>query len=126
MAVGGVTPESVAAVDRSLTAKHEYHVVPNSWHGDFILCLPAPAKVKQSSGSALPKICTDPPGFDRAAFHKQFNAEVLAFFRTHLQAAPRHDNPDRTADPGGGMRYVILRLIAFRPQPQVCSCALAT
>jgi len=24
------------------------------------------------------------PGFDRVAFHKQFNADVLAFFQAHL------------------------------------------
>jgi predicted dienelactone hydrolase len=70
--------ESVAAVDRSLPAKHEYHVVPNSAHFAFLfICPPALAK-------DLPELCTDAPGFDRVAFHKQFNAEVLAFFRTHL------------------------------------------
>jgi predicted dienelactone hydrolase len=29
-------------------------------------------------------ICTDAPGFDRVAFHKEFNADVLAFFRANL------------------------------------------
>jgi predicted dienelactone hydrolase len=28
--------------------------------------------------------CADAPGFDRVAFHKEFNADVLAFFRAHL------------------------------------------
>jgi predicted dienelactone hydrolase len=70
--------ESVAAVDRSLPAKHEYHVVPNSGHVAFLfICPPALAK-------AQPEICTDAPGFDRVTFHKQLNADVLAFFRTHL------------------------------------------
>jgi predicted dienelactone hydrolase len=32
----------------------------------------------------VPDICTDPPGFDRAAFHKDFDARVLAFFRKTL------------------------------------------
>jgi predicted dienelactone hydrolase len=50
--------ESVAAVDRSLAAKHEYHVVPNSGHVAFLfICPPALAK-------AQPEICTDAPGFD--------------------------------------------------------------
>jgi predicted dienelactone hydrolase len=74
---GGVTPESVAVVDRSLTAVHEYHVVPNAAHSAFILCPPALAK-------AVPELCTDAPGFGRVAFHRQFNADVLAFFRAQL------------------------------------------
>jgi predicted dienelactone hydrolase len=72
-----VTPESVAAVDRNLPAKHEYRVVPNAGHDVFHICPPAVAK-------PVPETCADAPGFDRVAFHKQFNADVLAFFRTHL------------------------------------------
>jgi predicted dienelactone hydrolase len=74
-----VTPASVAALDRNLPAKHEYRVVPNAWHEDFWLC---PAFLKE-----LPD-CKDAPDFDRVAFHKQFNAAVLAFFRTHLVKTP--------------------------------------
>ena len=70
-----VTPESVAAVDRNLPAKHEYHVVRNSRHEDFFLCPPALAKDPER---------TDASGFDRVVFRKQFNADVLAFFRTYL------------------------------------------
>ena len=33
---------------------------------------------------AIPKLCQDERGFDRVAFHKTFNAEILAFFRKHL------------------------------------------
>jgi predicted dienelactone hydrolase len=74
----GVSPESVAAVDRSLPARHEYHVVSNAGHFAFLIpCPPALAK-------AVPEACTDMPGFDRVAFHKQFNADVLGFFRTYL------------------------------------------
>jgi hypothetical protein len=32
----GVTPESVAAVDKNLPGKHEYHMVPNSGHFAFL------------------------------------------------------------------------------------------
>jgi predicted dienelactone hydrolase len=71
---GAVTLEEVAAVDRNLPAQHEYHVVPNSWHGDFVLCPPG----------AKNEFCRDAPGFGRAAFHKEFNAAVLAFFQTQL------------------------------------------
>jgi predicted dienelactone hydrolase len=74
----GVTDRQLAAVDRNLPAKHEYHVVPNSGHFAFLApCPPALAE-------AMPEICTDAPGFDRAAFHEQFNAAVLAFFRANL------------------------------------------
>jgi predicted dienelactone hydrolase len=71
-----VTPESVADIDKRLPKPHEYHVVPNSWHFAFILCGPSIRTVAD--------LCTDPPGFDRAAFHAQFNAEVVRFFRTQL------------------------------------------
>jgi predicted dienelactone hydrolase len=77
----GITMPSVAtvaAVDKNLRTQHEYHVVPNSTHFAFLfVCPPALAK-------AQPDICTDPPGFDRAAFHRQFNADVLSFFRANL------------------------------------------
>jgi predicted dienelactone hydrolase len=70
---------SVAAVDKSLPAEHEYHVVPNSTHVAFLfICPPALAK-------ARPELCTDAPGFDRAAFHKEFNADVLAFFQAQFR-----------------------------------------
>ena len=71
-----VTPESVAAVEKRLPKSHEYHVVPNAGHFAFMLCGP--------SISPVPDYCTDAPGFDRAAFHVRFNAEVVRFFRNHL------------------------------------------
>jgi predicted dienelactone hydrolase len=74
----GVTPDMVAAVDTGLPIKHEYHVVPNSEHFAFLVPCP-PALTK-----ARPELCTDAPGFDRSAFHQQFNATVLAFFRAQL------------------------------------------
>jgi predicted dienelactone hydrolase len=71
----GVLPYDVAAVDQSLPAKHAYHVVSNAAHFAFVPpCPPA----------AAPEFCTDAPGFDRVAFHQQFDADVLAFFRAHL------------------------------------------
>src|SRR5262249_35186686 len=71
-----VTPESVAALERRLPKAHEYRVVPNAWHFSFMLCGP--------SIRPVPEYCADLPGFDRAAFHVQFNAEVVRFFRTQL------------------------------------------
>jgi predicted dienelactone hydrolase len=74
----GVTPESVAAVEKFLPAGHEYHVVANAGHFAFLApCPPALATER-------PELCTDAPGFDRVAFHKELNAAVVAFFRKHL------------------------------------------
>jgi predicted dienelactone hydrolase len=74
----GVEPHDVAAVDKSLPAAHEYHFVSNAGH--FVFLAPCPADLT----ARRPELCTDPPGFDRVAFHKQFDADVLAFFRAHL------------------------------------------
>jgi predicted dienelactone hydrolase len=79
----GVLPHSVDIVDQHLAPPHEYHVVPNAGHFSFLApCSPALAK-------EVPQICLDASGFDRAAFHRQFNTDVLVFFRTHLTSAPR-------------------------------------
>jgi hypothetical protein len=32
----------------------------------------------------LPRPCSDPPGFDRTAFHRDFDASVVGFLREHL------------------------------------------
>ena len=74
----GVEPEDVAAVDKTLPAPHEYHVVPNAGH--FVFLPPCPAELAQRR----PELCVDPPGFDRTAFHQQFDAEALRFFRESL------------------------------------------
>ncbi len=74
----GVTPESVAAVNRELPGPHEFHLVPNSAHFAFLFPCPPALAVD------LPQICTDAPGFDRVAFHQQLDAAVVAFFRSHL------------------------------------------
>jgi predicted dienelactone hydrolase len=51
----------------------------NATHLAFLApCSPALAK-------AAPDICSDEPGFDRVAFHADFNAKVRAFFRAHLK-----------------------------------------
>ncbi|MQB40693.1 dienelactone hydrolase [Rhizobium sp. ICMP 5592] len=74
----GVTPESVVAIANQLPTKPEFHPVPNSQHFDFLT--PCPAELIKTA----PAICADGPDFDRAAFHREFNAKVLAFFRKQL------------------------------------------
>jgi predicted dienelactone hydrolase len=75
----GVTPESVAAVARELPVKADVRIVPNSQHFSFL-----PPCTDDFARNAH-DLCTDPPGFDREAFHKQFNAQVLEFFRQALR-----------------------------------------
>jgi predicted dienelactone hydrolase len=51
------------------------HVVPGAAHLSFLM----------PCGLLAPRqICEDPKGFDRAAFHKRFNADVVRFFKTRL------------------------------------------
>ena len=52
--------------------------MPNSAHFAFV------APCSAEGVKALPEICVDAGAFDRAAFHEEFNATVLAFFRKHL------------------------------------------
>lgn len=75
----GVSVEGVAIIDQGLPLKPDYHVVPNAGHWAFL----APCSSEQTK--AFPRSCVDAPGFDRVAFHKEFNAGVLAFFQKHLQ-----------------------------------------
>ena len=75
----GVSLESVASVAGKLKAAHEDLVVLNAEDLAFLApCTPALA-------AQLPEICTDAPGFDRVAFHKQLDAAVLEFFRQYLK-----------------------------------------
>jgi predicted dienelactone hydrolase len=74
----GVTPESVAAVEKNLPAGHDYHVVANAGHFAFL------APSQPALATARPELCTDAPGFDRLAFHKELNAAMLGFLRKHL------------------------------------------
>jgi predicted dienelactone hydrolase len=73
----GVFLLDVAPIDRNLSAPHEFHVVRNAGHFAFILCPPELAK-------AAPDVCTERGGFDRAAFHKEFNAAAVKFLQDNL------------------------------------------
>lgn len=74
---GGVDAAGVARVARSLPGKPELHVVPAAHFAFLPPCSPQFA-------ANLPRFCTDPPGFDRAAFHRDFDTSILRFFREHL------------------------------------------
>lgn len=65
-------------VRRALGNRAEWHLVPKASHFSFIVpCGPA--------ALIAPKIlCSERPGFDRRAFHKSFDAAVVAFFKAKL------------------------------------------
>ncbi len=73
-------PNYAQAVYDRLAVKPEYHVVPNAGHFAFLApCTPSLAAV-------APEICRDPKGFDRGAFHREFDQAVVAFFKAKLLA----------------------------------------
>jgi len=66
------------AIARSLPAHPNVHVVEGAGHASFL----APCGVL---GILMPPmVCADARGFDRAAFHRSFNGEVVAFFSRSL------------------------------------------
>ncbi|WP_085488235.1 alpha/beta hydrolase family protein [Paraburkholderia susongensis] len=67
------------AVRTDLPRPPEYHVVANAGHYDFLP--PCDARLSRK----MPEICTSLPGFDRAAFHEYFNADVVRFFQARLR-----------------------------------------
>jgi predicted dienelactone hydrolase len=73
-------PYHAQSIFEALPAKPDYHIVPNAGHFAFL----APCSAELAK--AVPEICRDPPGFDRIAFHREFNAAVVAFFKMHLPA----------------------------------------
>ncbi len=76
----GVTPQSVETVRQGLPRAPDWHVAASAGHFAFLApCSPALADV-------APEICRDAPGFDRVAFHRVFNAQVVGFFQGHVSA----------------------------------------
>ncbi|PQV49359.1 putative dienelactone hydrolase [Paraburkholderia sp. BL21I4N1] len=67
------------AVRAALPQPPEYHVVAHAGHYDFL----PPCDTQLSR--MRPEICTSLAGFDRSAFHEQFNADVVRFFHATLQ-----------------------------------------
>jgi predicted dienelactone hydrolase len=66
------------AVHRNLGRPHDYHVVQGARHFDFL--------TPCNSSKGFEVLCASAPGFDRAAFHKTFNAAVTRFFADQLVA----------------------------------------
>jgi predicted dienelactone hydrolase len=76
-------PYSAEAVHIALSRPPEYHVVPNADHFDFL------APCSEQLAKLAPMICSEHAGFDRVAFHSQFNMDVVNFFRRTLTSGPR-------------------------------------
>lgn len=75
----GVSPASVEALRQGLPAGTDFRRVADAGHFAFLApCSPGQAET-------LPALCADAPGFDRVAFHRDFNAAVVAFLQTALR-----------------------------------------
>ncbi len=72
-------PRYAEAVRLALPEAPDYRVVANAGHFDFL------APCSAALASIAPPICTSTAGFDRAAFHVGFNAEIVKFFTKTLE-----------------------------------------
>ncbi|WP_206958388.1 alpha/beta hydrolase family protein [Trinickia acidisoli] len=75
----GVLPETTPALARILPNQPDLHVVSGAAHFAFL------APCTEQLTKDVPGICTDAQGFDRVVFHKAFDEEALAFYKTHLR-----------------------------------------
>lgn len=76
----GVDAKFTALIASRLPGAPEIHTVPAGHYAFLAPCSPQLAAL-------VPRLCTDEPaGFDRVAFHRDFNAAVVRFFREHLVA----------------------------------------
>ncbi len=72
------SPFYVEPVAASLPHAPELHVVAHAGHFDFLAPCP------EALAHIAPPICTSEPGFDRAAFHRKFDQDVVMFFQRTL------------------------------------------
>ncbi|MFK4524565.1 putative dienelactone hydrolase [Bradyrhizobium japonicum] len=79
---GGVDAAGVARVTGSLPGKPDIHVVRA---GHYAFLPPCTAEL----AALRPQVCSDPEGFDRAAFHREFDVAVVRFFREQLAGGLR-------------------------------------
>ena len=72
-------PHYAEPVRAALPRSAEFHSVAGAGHFDFMSPCP------EGMARAVPAICGSAPGFDRIAFHAQFNAEVIRFMTDALR-----------------------------------------
>jgi predicted dienelactone hydrolase len=75
-------PYYATAVRNHLPRAPDYHVVEKAGHFDFL----TPCNDEGKVNAAF--VCSSAPGFDRAAFHRDFDAKVVGFFQANLAARP--------------------------------------
>ncbi|WP_222183475.1 alpha/beta hydrolase family protein [Geminicoccus harenae] len=79
---------NMALLRWSLPAVPEFHLVAKAGH--FAFLRPCDPRLESAAPDVWTMVCIDAPGFDRAAFHRRLNDEVVAFFRRTLRpSAPR-------------------------------------
>lgn len=71
-------PFYASNVRANLPRAPEYHVVENAGHFDFL------TPCNDTGRATAAAICGSAPDFDRAAFHKDFDAKVVGFFKANL------------------------------------------
>jgi predicted dienelactone hydrolase len=74
----GADAKQIANVGQSLPNKTDVNIVRGAAH--FVVLAPCLADGIRNE----PEYCVDANGVDRVAFHREFNAAALAFFRQHL------------------------------------------
>jgi predicted dienelactone hydrolase len=72
-------PFYAEAVRQALPQAPELHLVEHAGHFDFL------APCSDALRQAAAEICTSEPGFDRAAFHADFNRAIVTFFHATLR-----------------------------------------
>ena len=73
-------PWNSDVVRAGLPTPPDTHSVANASHFAFL------APCSEALAKTVPRICKDPPDFDRSAFHREFNRLVVNFFSAKLTA----------------------------------------
>ena len=68
-----------AVIRDNLKVHPDSHLVQGADH--FVFLAPCSEALERTT----PQICQDPAGFDRAAFHREFNQSLVDFFTTKLR-----------------------------------------
>lgn len=76
----GVTRDDGVQLRDDMPTRPVWHEVADAGHFSFL------APCSAAMAATAPELCRDAPGFDRVAFHAEFNHAVLGFFQQHLKS----------------------------------------